>query len=121
MHYICQLVKKCIKLILKEIKETKAIDISTLEDSVEDFHKAYEKYGTIKSSKELLSDAQQRLHDAQEFNKKINGHIENLQATFAKVEKEIEALIAKRKKTIALIDERTTSEVVQESRDHHHY
>ncbi|MCE0481964.1 hypothetical protein HAX54_040190 [Datura stramonium] len=97
------------------IKGTDAFDTSALEGSVNVFFETFEEYDVMKSSssqrmtrechQKLLLDVQQCHIDAKKESKKANGHIEDLQATLAKINKELKTLYAKRKKTLACIDE----------------
>ncbi|KAK4341244.1 hypothetical protein RND71_039745 [Anisodus tanguticus] len=96
---------------LEEIRKANITDISTLENLVETFFKAYAEYDSLRSLKmtkeshqESLSDAQRGLHDAKQEHKKLDGSVEKLQVNLAKVEKDLAALSSKKEKIIALLD-----------------
>ncbi|MCD9637721.1 hypothetical protein HAX54_021159 [Datura stramonium] len=107
--------EKTIDILDSNIKGTNSVDTSTLEGFVKGFFETYEEYDAMKSSssqkmtKEChqisLFDMLQHLSDAKEEKSKDNGHMEDLQAILAKVEKELKICSAKRKKTIAHIYE----------------
>uniref|UniRef100_M1DCB5 Uncharacterized protein n=1 Tax=Solanum tuberosum TaxID=4113 RepID=M1DCB5_SOLTU len=95
----------------EEIRKVNIIDVSSLEDHVENFFKSYAEYDTLrlaKMTKELhektLSDAQCRLDSAKLAHEKFYGSMDKLQATLADVEKELKALTSKKKKVTALIN-----------------
>ncbi|KAH0698670.1 hypothetical protein KY284_012885 [Solanum tuberosum] len=97
--------------ILEEIRKVNIIDVSSLEDQVENFFKSYAEYDTLRSSKmtkesheKALADAQHRLDDAKMAHEKLDGSMEKLQATLADVEKDLKALTYKKKKVTALIN-----------------
>ncbi|KAJ8574020.1 hypothetical protein K7X08_010531 [Anisodus acutangulus] len=101
-----------IALTLEEIRKANIIDISTLENLVETFFKAYTEYAALRLSRmtkeshqESLADAQRRLHDAKQEHEKLDGSLEKLQVNIAKVEKDSAALASKKEKIIALLDE----------------
>ncbi|KAK4718325.1 hypothetical protein R3W88_016663 [Solanum pinnatisectum] len=96
---------------LEEIRKVNIIDVSSLEDLVENFFKSYAEYDTVRSSKmtkesheKALSDAQSRLDGAKLAHKKLYGSMEKLQATLVDVEKDLKALTSKKKKVTALIN-----------------
>jgi len=96
---------------LEEIRKVNIIDVSSLEDHVENFFKSYAEYDTLRSSKmtkesheKALSDAQRRLDGAKMAHEKLDGSMEKLQATLADVEKDLKALTSKKKKVTALIN-----------------
>ncbi|KAH0730259.1 hypothetical protein KY289_001447 [Solanum tuberosum] len=96
---------------LEEIRKVNIIDVSSLEDQVENFFKSYAEYDTLRSSKmtkesheKALADAQHRLDDAKMAHEKLDGSMEKLQATLADVEKDLKALTYKKKKVTALIN-----------------
>ncbi|KAH0698813.1 hypothetical protein KY284_013028 [Solanum tuberosum] len=96
---------------LEEIRKVNIIDVSSLEDHVENFFKSYAEYDTLRSSKmtkesheKALSDAQCRLDGAKMAHEKLDGSMEKLQATLADVEKDLKALTYKKKKVTALIN-----------------
>ncbi|WMV38433.1 hypothetical protein MTR67_031818 [Solanum verrucosum] len=96
---------------LEEIRKVNIIDVSSLEDHVENFFKSYAEYDTLRSSKmtkesheKALSDAQRRLDGAKMAHEKLYGSMEKLQATLADVEKDLKALTYKKKKVTALIN-----------------
>ncbi|KAH0776103.1 hypothetical protein KY290_007514 [Solanum tuberosum] len=96
---------------LEEIRKVNIIDVSSLEDHVENFFKSYAEYDTLRSSKmtkesheKALSDAQRRLDGAKMAHEKLDGSMEKLQAALADVEKDLKALTYKKKKVTALIN-----------------
>ncbi|KAG5580676.1 hypothetical protein H5410_051303 [Solanum commersonii] len=96
---------------LEEIRKVNIIDVSSLEDLVENFFKSYAEYDTLRSSKmtkesheKSLSDVQRRLDDAKLAHEKLDGSMEKLQETLADVEKDLKALTSKKKKVTALIN-----------------
>ncbi|KAH0643747.1 hypothetical protein KY285_032823 [Solanum tuberosum] len=96
---------------LEEITKVNIIDVSSLEDHVENFFKSYAEYDTLRSSKmtkesheKALADAQHRLDDAKMAHEKLDGSMEKLQATLEDVEKDLKALTYKKKKVTALIN-----------------
>ncbi|KAH0636783.1 hypothetical protein KY289_036698 [Solanum tuberosum] len=96
---------------LEEIRKVNIIDVSSLEDHVENFFKSYAEYDTLRSSKmtkesheKALSNAQRRLDGAKLAHEKLDGSMEKLQATLADVEKDLKALTYKKKKVTALIN-----------------
>ncbi|KAH0665733.1 hypothetical protein KY285_026939 [Solanum tuberosum] len=96
---------------LEEIRKVNIIDVSSLEDHVENFFKSYAEYDTLRSSKitkesheKALADAQHRLDDAKMAHEKLDGSMEKLQATLADVEKDLKALTYKKKKVTTLIN-----------------
>ncbi|WMV50893.1 hypothetical protein MTR67_044278, partial [Solanum verrucosum] len=89
---------------LEEIRKVNIIDVSSLEDHVENFFKSYTEYDTLRSSKmtkesheKALSDAQRRLDGAKMAHEKLYGSMEKLQATLADVEKDLKSLTYKKK------------------------
>ncbi|KAH0696534.1 hypothetical protein KY290_013902 [Solanum tuberosum] len=93
------------------LRRQTTLDISSLEDLVENFFKSYVEYDTLRSSKmtkesheKALSDAQHRLDGAKLTHEKLDGSMEKLQATLANVEKHLKALTSKKKKVTALIN-----------------
>ncbi|KAK4721486.1 hypothetical protein R3W88_011719 [Solanum pinnatisectum] len=96
---------------LEEIRKVNIIDVSSLENLVENFFKSYAEYDTLRSSKmtkesheKSLSDAQRRLDGAKLAHEKLDGSMEKLQATLADVEKDLKALTSKKKKVTTLIN-----------------
>ncbi|KAH0761502.1 hypothetical protein KY290_017575 [Solanum tuberosum] len=96
---------------LEEIRKVNIIDVSSLEDHVENFFKSYAEYDTLRSAKmtkelheKTLSDAQCRLDGAKLAHEKLDGSMDKLQATLADVEKDLKALTSKKKKVTALIN-----------------
>ncbi|KAG5605345.1 hypothetical protein H5410_026837 [Solanum commersonii] len=96
---------------LEEIRKVDIIDVSSLEDLVENFFKSYAEYNTLRSSKmtkesheKALSDAQRRLDGAKLAHEKLDGSMGKLQATLTDVEKDLKALTSKKKKITALIN-----------------
>ncbi|KAK4737480.1 hypothetical protein R3W88_001177 [Solanum pinnatisectum] len=96
---------------LEEMRRVKIIDVSSLEDLVENFFKSYAEYDTLRSSKmtkesheKALSDVQRRLDGAKLAHEKLDGSMEKLQATLADVERDLKALTSKKKKVTALIN-----------------
>ncbi|KAH0722656.1 hypothetical protein KY290_005312 [Solanum tuberosum] len=96
---------------LEEIRKVNIIDVSSLEDHVENFFKSYTEYDTLRSSKmtkesheKALSDAQRRLDGAKLAHEKLDGSMDKLQATLVDVEKDLKALTSKKKKVTALIN-----------------
>ncbi|KAH0643619.1 hypothetical protein KY290_035093 [Solanum tuberosum] len=96
---------------LEEIRKVNIIDVSSLEDHVENFFKSYAEYDTLRSSKmtkesheKALSDAQRRLDGAKMAHEKLDGYMEKLQATLADVEKDLKSLTYKKEKVTALIN-----------------
>ncbi|KAH0693355.1 hypothetical protein KY285_020452 [Solanum tuberosum] len=96
---------------LEEIRKVNIIDVSSLEDHVENFFKSYAEYDTLRSSKmtkesheKALYDAQRRLDGAKLAHEKLDGSMDKLQATLADVEKDLKALTSKKKKVTALIN-----------------
>ncbi|KAH0672493.1 hypothetical protein KY284_023580 [Solanum tuberosum] len=96
---------------LEEIRKVDIIDVSSLEDLVENFFKSYAEYNTLRSSKMIkeshenaLSDAQRRLDGAKLAHEKLDGSMGKLQATLTYVEKDLKALTSKKKKITALIN-----------------
>ncbi|KAH0709112.1 hypothetical protein KY284_010539 [Solanum tuberosum] len=95
----------------EEIRKVNIIDVSTLEDHVENFFKSYAEYDTLGSSKmtkesheKALSDAQRRLDGTKLAHEKLDGSMDKLQATLADVEKDLKALTSKKKKVTTLIN-----------------
>ncbi|KAG5577589.1 hypothetical protein H5410_057723 [Solanum commersonii] len=96
---------------LEEIRKVNIIDVSSLEDHVENFFRSYAEYDTLRSSKmtkesheKALSDAQRRLDGAKLAHEKLDGSMDKLQATLADVEKDLKALTSKKKKVTAVIN-----------------
>ncbi|KAH0727911.1 hypothetical protein KY290_003617 [Solanum tuberosum] len=96
---------------LEEIRKVNIIDVSSMEDHVENFFKSYAEYDTLRSSKmtkesheKALADSQHHLDDAKMAHEKLDGSMEKLQATLADVEKDLKALTYKKKKVTALIN-----------------
>ncbi|KAG5615154.1 hypothetical protein H5410_014978 [Solanum commersonii] len=93
------------------IRKVNIIDVSSLEDHVENFFKSYVEYDTLRSSKmtkesheKALSDAQHCLDGVKLAHEKLDGSMDKLQATLADVLKDIKALTFKKKKVTALIN-----------------
>ncbi|KAH0692475.1 hypothetical protein KY285_019572 [Solanum tuberosum] len=91
------------------LRRRTTLDISSLEDLVENFFKSYAVYDTLRSSKMIkelhenaLSDAPRRLDGAKLTHEKLDGSMDKLQATL--VEKDLKALTSKKKKVTALIN-----------------
>uniref|UniRef100_M1DHF2 Uncharacterized protein n=1 Tax=Solanum tuberosum TaxID=4113 RepID=M1DHF2_SOLTU len=96
---------------LEEIRKVDIIDVSSLEDLVENFFKSYAEYNTLRSSKmtkesheKALSDAQRRLDGAKLAHENLDGSMGKLQATLTDVEKDLKALTSKKKKITVLIN-----------------
>ncbi|KAH0764942.1 hypothetical protein KY285_000813 [Solanum tuberosum] len=96
---------------LEEIRKVNIIDVSSLEDHVENFFKSYAEYDSLRSSKmtkksheKALSDAQLHLDGAKLAHEKLDGSIYKLQATLADVEKVLKALTSQKKKVTVLIN-----------------
>ncbi|KAG5599197.1 hypothetical protein H5410_030567 [Solanum commersonii] len=90
---------------LEEIRKVNIIDVSSLEDHVENFFKSYAEYDTLRSSnmtkeshEKALSDAQRRLNGAKLAHEKLDGSMEKLQATLVVVEKDLKSLTYNKKK-----------------------
>ncbi|KAG5570345.1 hypothetical protein H5410_060111 [Solanum commersonii] len=96
---------------LEEIIKVNIIDVSSLEDHVENFFKSYTEYDTLRLTKmtkesheKVLFDAQCHLDGAKMAHEKLDGSMEKLQETLADVEKDLKALTYKKKKVTALIN-----------------
>uniref|UniRef100_M1DS10 Uncharacterized protein n=1 Tax=Solanum tuberosum TaxID=4113 RepID=M1DS10_SOLTU len=94
---------------LEEIRKVNIIDVSSLEDHVENFFKSYAEYDNLRSSKmtkesheKTLSDAQLRLDGAKLAHEELDGSIYKLQATLADVEKVLKALTSQKKVTVLI-------------------
>ncbi|KAK4706758.1 hypothetical protein R3W88_033667 [Solanum pinnatisectum] len=82
---------------LEEIRKVNIIDVSSLENLVENFFKSCE-YDTLRSSKMTKESHEKSLSII------LDGSMEKLQATLADVEKDLKALTSKKKKVTTLIN-----------------
>ncbi|KAK4724032.1 hypothetical protein R3W88_026811 [Solanum pinnatisectum] len=95
---------------LEEIRKMDIIDISALDDLVEDFFKSYVEYDALRSSKmtkesheKSISNAQQRLDSAKMDYGKLDGSMGKLQATLADKMKII-TLLNKYQENVTIIE-----------------
>ncbi|MCE0480764.1 hypothetical protein HAX54_037872 [Datura stramonium] len=90
------------KVIMAHIKSSKAsVPPSCLSPLATSNFEPQETIMTRECHQKSLFDVQHRLIDVKEESAKANGCMEELQATFAKIDKELKTLSAKRKKTMA--------------------
>ena len=96
---------------LEEIRKVNIIDVSSLEDHVENFFNSYVEYDILTSSKitkesheKALSAAQLRLDGANMAHEKFDVSMDKLQATLEDVDKDLKVLSSKKNKVAELID-----------------